>query len=133
MRSICSSIIYSSTNLFLDSTAYRTVMNLNLFFSLTMICLGNISIVQKCPFSIFKFHLIFNFRNPNKPTPVRMFWPEYTKENQHYLHITREMTSASVKSNLLSSEYNLWRNIIPAVFRAVEQSPKGYFMSTDTG
>lgn len=60
--------------------------------------------------------------NPNKPTPVRMFWPAYTKETQHYLHITREMTSESVKSYLLSREFNWCNNIIPAVFRAVHET-----------
>ena len=55
-----------------------------------------------------------------------MFWPAYEKDRQHYLHITQNMTSDSVKSYLLASEFNLWKNIIPLVQRAIrEEKEKG--------
>ena len=65
-----------------------------------------------------KFSL-YTFRDPNRPVPVTMFWPSFTKEEQLYLHITRKMTSDSVKGHLLSREHNLWRNVIPRLINAV--------------
>lgn len=60
--------------------------------------------------------------NPNKPTPVQMFWPPYTKETQQYLHMTRNMTSESVKSYLLALEFNLWTKVIPSVKQAINEA-----------
>ena len=61
----------------------------------------------------------FTSRNPNKPRPVPMFWPAYQRDTQHYLHVTRNMTSDAVKSHLLEKKFNLWKNIIPAVQNAI--------------
>ena len=45
------------------------------------------------------FVCLYIFRDPNRPVPVRMFWPLFTEEEQLYLHITRNMTSDSVKNS----------------------------------
>ena len=61
------------------------------------------------------------YRDPNTPVPVQIFWPSFTEESQLYLHITRSMTSESIKNHLVSREHNLWRNIIPKLLKDVKQ------------
>ena len=63
-------------------------------------------------------------RNPNKPRPVQMFWPSYTKDAQQYLHISRDMTSDSVRSHIFTRELNFWKKVVPAVKRAVDDLRK---------
>ena len=58
------------------------------------------------------------FRNPNKHTPVKTFWPAYTENKQQYLHITRETTSEPVKSNFFARELNVWKEIVPNIYKA---------------
>lgn len=53
-----------------------------------------------------------------------MFWPEYTSATQQYLHITRNMTSHSIKSYLLAREYNMWHDIIPALYKELQEVGK---------
>lgn len=62
--------------------------------------------------------------NPNKPRPVQMFWPSYTKDAQQYLHISRDMTSDSVRSHIFTRELNFWKKVVPAVKRAVDDLRK---------
>ena len=64
------------------------------------------------------------FRNPNKPSPVKMFWPAFNEKEQQYLHITHEMTSESVKSHFFSREFSLWRTIIPNIFKTLDSQKK---------
>ena len=56
------------------------------------------------------------------PKPVTINWPAYTTDTQQYLDIAREMTSESIKSDLLPSEDNLWGNIVPSLIRILNES-----------
>lgn len=55
-----------------------------------------------------------------------MFWPKYTKQDQQYLHITRNMSSDSVKSYFLEREYNLWTKTIPALKKMFDNAETGH-------
>ena len=71
------------------------------------------------------FVCLYIFRDPNRPVPVKMFWPLFTEEEQLYLHITRNMTSDSIKNHLLAREHNLWRNVIPRLMSYVKHKNEG--------
>ncbi|KAL4221891.1 hypothetical protein ACF0H5_017943 [Mactra antiquata] len=53
--------------------------------------------------------------NPNKPVSLGLDWLPYTEKHQHYLHITRDMTSLNVKQRWNTRRANFWSQIVPKV------------------
>ena len=69
----------------------------------------------------FSNNLLFTccFRDPNQPMPVGVDWPEFTSDGQQYLHITRNMSPASVKRHLIGGRLHLWNKVIPPLLRTL--------------
>ncbi|KAL4221892.1 hypothetical protein ACF0H5_017944 [Mactra antiquata] len=53
--------------------------------------------------------------NPNKPVNLGLDWLPYTEKQQHYLHITRDMTSSNVKQRWNTRRVNFWTKIVPKI------------------
>lgn len=58
--------------------------------------------------------------NPNKPNPIPVEWPEYTREAKQYLQITAKMTPESVKANLKPRQRKFWMRIIPSLLETLD-------------
>lgn len=56
--------------------------------------------------------------NPIKPDDIGVDWPSYTQKNQHYLHITRCLTSSSVKQRWNLRRANFWTNLLPEIIKS---------------
>ncbi|XP_045170390.2 cholinesterase-like isoform X2 [Mercenaria mercenaria] len=57
-------------------------------------------------------------RNPNLPDEEGLDWLKYTKIHQHYLQISRDMTSSNVKQRLNARRANFWAHFIPELVKS---------------
>ncbi|KAL4221890.1 Carboxylesterase 5A [Mactra antiquata] len=62
--------------------------------------------------------------NPNKPVNLGLDWLPYTEKHQHYLHITRDMTSLNVKQRWNTRRANFWSKIISKIANSAEVTEK---------
>ena len=71
---------------------------------------------------IFLLYLYFSFsfRNPNAPLDLGLDWMPYTRKHQHYLHISRDMTSSNVKQRWNTRRANFWEIIVPGIIKAAQ-------------
>ncbi|XP_045169237.2 cholinesterase 1-like [Mercenaria mercenaria] len=53
--------------------------------------------------------------NPNVPDVLGINWSPYTALDQHYLHITRNMTSENVRQRWNIGAANFWLDIVPPI------------------
>ncbi|XP_045169105.2 carboxylesterase 5A-like [Mercenaria mercenaria] len=51
--------------------------------------------------------------NPNFPDDLKLDWLPYTTKHQHYLQISRDMTSLNVKQRWNTRRANFWANFLP--------------------
>jgi hypothetical protein len=74
-----------------------------------------------------------SFRNPNLPSDLGLDWIPYTRKHQHYLQISRDMTSANVKQRWNTRRVNFWENILPRIIKAAQcHEPKNENLNQET-
>lgn len=56
--------------------------------------------------------------NPNSPNDLGLDWIPYTRKHQHYLQITRDMTSSNVKQRWNTKRANFWANLLPKIIKS---------------
>ncbi|XP_053380962.1 cholinesterase 1-like [Mercenaria mercenaria] len=55
--------------------------------------------------------------NPNLPDDMNINWVAYTKTSQHYLHLSRNMTSANVKQYWNQRRAKFWTSLVPELMK----------------
>lgn len=53
-----------------------------------------------------------DFRNPNRPTPLRTNWPQYTAERGEYMGLGSNMT---VRYKMRPNKMALWNEFLPSL------------------
>ncbi|XP_060592613.1 carboxylesterase 5A-like [Ruditapes philippinarum] len=56
--------------------------------------------------------------NTNLPDDLDLDWLPYTRRHQHYLQISRDMTSLNVKQRWNTRRANFWGNLLPSIVKA---------------
>ncbi|XP_060591178.1 cholinesterase 1-like [Ruditapes philippinarum] len=64
--------------------------------------------------------------NPNFPSDLGLDWIPYTRKHQHYLQISRDMTSANVKQRWNTRRANFLENILPRIVKAAQCNEQKY-------
>ena len=63
------------------------------------------------------FFSIFNFRDPNGPTPIGTNWPQYTAKRGEYMGLSPNMT---VRYKMRPNKMVLWNELLPSLGETVE-------------
>ena len=63
------------------------------------------------------FFSIFNFRDPNGPTPIGTNWPQYTAKRGEYIGLSPNMT---VRYKMRPNKMVLWNEFLPSLGETVE-------------
>ena len=106
----------------LSLSSWSFVIVVCLFLAVPWICLQFVTVVfPDHTHLLYSSNLLFiyYFRDPNQPMPVGVDWPEFTSDGQQYLHITRNMSSGSVKRHLIGGRLHLWNKVIPPLLRTL--------------
>ncbi|XP_053380023.1 cholinesterase 1-like isoform X2 [Mercenaria mercenaria] len=64
--------------------------------------------------------------NPNSPEDLGLDWIPYTLKHQHYLQISRDMTSSNVKQRWNTRRANFWANLLPQMIKSARCEESKY-------
>ena len=70
---------------------------------------------------------VCDFRNPNRPTPLRTNWPQYTAERGEYMGLSSNMT---VRYKMRPNKMALWNVFLPSLGETVKPTTRSDVLTT---
>ena len=66
-------------------------------------------------------------RNPNKPTPLGVAWPQYTASKEEYLGFSPNLT---VRSKMRPDKMALWNELLPSIEETIKPTTTSHIPTT---
>ncbi len=65
-------------------------------------------------------------RDPNKPMPVSVQWPQFTADSQHYIQLAEQIVERDTFDR--SHQLDFWIDVVPAIEGPVTCGPRKYYV-----